>query len=76
MTDDAGRSGFRLTASDTDGVVSRSNDRIAALSHHAQIALRQLEMNFLACARIEMNSLKASKSDERRTLNRRELLVP
>ena len=56
-------------------VVSWSNDRIAVLRHHAQVALLQLEMNFLTCTRIEMNSLKSTKSDEGRTLNRREFQV-
>ena len=75
MTCDTGRSGVRLSATNADGVVSWSNHRIAVLAHHAQIALLQLEMNFLACTRIEVNSLKSSKSDEGCTLNRREFEV-
>src|SRR5579871_3025123 len=73
MTCDTGRSGVRLSATNADGVVSWSNHRIAVLADHAQIALLQLEMNFLARTRIEVNSLKSSKSDEGCTLYRRKL---
>ena len=75
MTGGAGRSCFGLTATDANGVVSWSDDRIAVLGHHAQVALLQLEMNFLTSTRIEMNSLESSKSDEGRTFDRRELEV-
>ena len=40
-----------------------------------EIARFQIEMHFLACAGIEMNALKSAKSDERRTLDRRELEI-
>src|SRR6185503_3896631 len=64
MASDNGRAGIRLTATDADGVVPRSNDRIAVLGHHTQVAIPQLEMNFPACTWIEMNSLKSSESNK------------
>src|SRR6185437_10551175 len=75
MAGDNGCSGFRLPATDADGVVSRSDNRIALLSHHTQVSRLQLEMHFLARTRIEMNSFKSSKSNERSTLHFGELEI-
>ena len=63
------RSGIGLASTDADRVVPLRDDWIAILSHHAQIARLQLEMNLLACAWIEMNAFKSAQSDARRTLD-------
>src|SRR5580704_2370113 len=58
-----------LATADADGVIALSNDGIAILHHHLKIARLQIEMHFLACARIEMNALEAAQSDARRTID-------
>ena len=57
-----GRSGVGLATADADRVIPLRDDRIAILRHHAQIARLQIEVNFLACAGIEMNALKSTQS--------------
>src|SRR6185437_11263195 len=75
MTSHTRRSRIRLAATYADCIVSRSNDRIAILSHHSQVPLLQFETNLLAGARLKMNSRKSAKGDKGRALNRRELEV-
>jgi hypothetical protein len=69
----AWRSRIGLAAADADGVFPCGNQRIACLGDHAQIAVLQLEVNFLACARFEMNALEATEGDFGRALDDREL---
>src|SRR5580692_8565997 len=63
--------GIGLTSADTDRVIPLRDDGIAILRHHLKIARLQIKMDLLAGARIEMNALKATQSDMRRTLDRR-----
>ena len=57
------------------GVVARGDDRITILGDHSQVAVLQLEMNLLARARFEMNTLEAAQSDAGRALDVRELEI-
>ena len=75
MTADAWRSGIGLASADADRVVPLRDDRIAVLRHHAQITRLQIEMNLLACAGVEMNALKSTQSDARRSFDLRELEI-
>ena len=75
VTGHTGRPGIGLASTDADGVIPLSDDRIAVLGDHAEVAVLQLEMDFLAGAGFEMNALEAAQSDERRALDRREFQV-
>ncbi len=67
VSSDSWCSRIRLASSDADGVIPGGNDGTAKLRDHAQIAVLKLEVNLLACARFEMDALKSTKSDLRRT---------
>ena len=69
------RSGVRLASTDADGVIPLSDDRIAVLGNHAQIACLQCEMNLLACTRFEMNALKTTEGDVGCALDWREFEI-
>src|SRR5215469_16143691 len=69
------RSSVRLTAADADCVIALGDDRIAVFGHHFQIARLQIEVNCLARAGIEMDTLKTSQGDERRSFDLRELEI-
>ena len=75
MSGNTGRSGIWLTTADADAVVSAGDDGMAVLGHHAQAAVLQLEVNLLACARIEMNALESAESDLGRTRDQWELQI-
>jgi hypothetical protein len=72
---DSRRSGIRLASPNADGVVTSGNDGVAIFSDHDQIAVLQVEVDFLARARLQMDLLESAESDLRRTLDRRELDV-
>lgn len=55
-------SGIGLPTTDAECVIPLSDDRIAILGHHAQIARLQIEVNLLRSAGLEMNALKSAKS--------------
>jgi hypothetical protein len=57
----------RLASADAYRVVSCSDDRLAILGHQPQVAIFEFKMDPLAPSRIEMNALKSSKRDMRRT---------
>ena len=65
----------RLASADADGVITLSDDWISILSHHTQVAIFQVEVNFLARAGFEMDALKSAKSNERRAFHGRELEI-
>src|SRR5579863_6172190 len=74
----AGRNGRRrvwLATADADGVIALSNDGIAILRHHLKITRLQIKVHFLAGARFEMDALKSTQSDMRRTLDRRKVEI-
>jgi hypothetical protein len=67
--------GVRLSSSDTDGVVTLRNDRIAFLCDHVEIARVEMEVHLLGRAPVEMNALKPAESNERSSLYRREIEI-
>lgn len=75
MAGDFRRSRIGLTSADADRVVPRGDDRLADIRHHAEIAIRELEMNLPALARIEMDPPKSAKCDARRSCEGRKLEV-
>src|SRR5579863_972524 len=75
LAGDDWRSCVRLPSTDADCVIPWRNDWISILSHHAQVAVLQLEVNFLARAWFEMNPLKSAESDLRSAFYVRELEI-
>ena len=75
MAADRWSSGIWLAATDADGVVTSGNDRVAIFSDHDQIAVLQVEVDLLARAWLQMNSLESAQSDLRRTLDIGELEI-
>src|SRR5579871_4992471 len=71
----SGGSGVRLSSPDADCVIALRDHRSSVFRHHAQRAVFQVEMNLLACARIEMNAFESAESDERRTFDRWKLEI-
>src|SRR5580658_5762852 len=55
-----GRCCLGLPSADADRVITLRNDRISFLRNHAEVARLQIEVHFLACARFEMDALKAA----------------
>ncbi len=69
MTADVWCTGIGLSSANADRVIPLRDDWIAILGHHTQIARLQLEMDMLACTSFEMDALKPTQSDARRSLN-------
>src|ERR1700740_3729190 len=69
------RSSFGLPTADANRVVTAGDNRLAVFGHHAQIAVLQLEMNLLACAWIQVNTLKAAESQQGRPFHRGEFQI-
>jgi hypothetical protein len=49
-----------LASADADGVIPLSDDWMPILSHDSQVARLQIEMDFLARARLKMDALKSA----------------
>jgi hypothetical protein len=54
------RTCVRLPSADADGVIPLSDDWMPILSHDSQVARLQIEMDFLARARLKMDALKSA----------------
>src|ERR1700722_16830124 len=64
-----------LTAADADRVIALSDDRVSFLGNRAEVARLQIEVHFLACARIKMDALKTTQSNARSSLDRGEFKI-
>src|SRR5581483_8050748 len=69
------RASLGLPSSDADGVDALSDDRIAVFGDHAKVARPKMKVHFLAGACFQVNTLKATKSNARRSLNVRKFEV-
>jgi hypothetical protein len=54
------RSGVRLSSPDTDGVIALSDDRIAIVSDHAEVARVEVKVHLLISAGIQVDPLKTA----------------
>src|ERR1700722_7575345 len=52
---------IRLAAADGDDVIALSNDGLARFRDHAEIAIFQVEMDFLRSSRGKMNALESTQ---------------
>ena len=60
-----------LSAADEDGVIPFCYHGFTSFCDHAEIAILQIEMNLLGCARREVNALESAERAEWRSRNTR-----